>query len=234
MNKKILHDNDYDSIINVPMEGVTDSMQDDGNRVRESFKNDPRIKNILIPGECLQKRIRRLAGEIADGYKQKDIDFLVVLKGAMFFAADLSRALSEYKKNVRFHLIKTSVYSMEIKQSNDESREVKLELAPGDLRNRDIMLIEDITDQGFTMNWLMSYCTEEKKVGSLKICTLFDKILEKPSERVIKLREKIKIHHTGFYIPDVWIAGYGVDAAEDLRNLPFVASINQDHYRKKT
>jgi hypoxanthine-guanine phosphoribosyltransferase len=80
---------------------------------------------------------------------------MIVLTGAIFFAVDLGRELYDSAAiNERFHLIKTSVYGDTIKKSEEHQREVKLELEPKGIADQDILVVEDITDQGFTLSSL--------------------------------------------------------------------------------
>jgi hypoxanthine phosphoribosyltransferase len=177
--------------------------------------------------------VSAMAGEIARDYRaDKPLHVVVVLTGAIFFAADLSRELYDRAGiTARLHLIKTSVYNDTIKKPDELYRSVKLEFAPKDIEGEDILVIEDILDQGFTLTWLKKYLLLERKVSSVRICCLLDKILKSPSPEISKMREQLRIDYTGFRIPDLWVAGYGVDAAQDLRNLPCIASVNEFLYR---
>lgn len=234
MGPDILHPRDYSGIITVGEHGVIDvnASPEELRAYSERLKRDRRITGLLIPEDCLKKRISAMAGEIAGNYPvDKPLHVMVVLTGAIFFAADLCRALFDRAGiTARFHLIKTSVYDNTIKKSDEYCRAVKLEFAPKDIEGEDILVIEDILDQGFTLTWLKKYLLLERKVSSVRICCLLDKVLKRPSPQISKMREQLRIDYTGFRIPDLWVAGYGVDAAQDLRNLPCIASVNEFLY----
>ncbi|MFH0784269.1 MAG: phosphoribosyltransferase family protein [Pseudomonadota bacterium] len=235
MSPDILHLRNYSGIITVGENGVidTDASPEELRAYSERLKRDRRITGVLIPKDCLKKRVSAMAGEIARDYPaDKPLHVVVVLTGAIFFAADLSRELYDRAGiTARLHLIKTSVYNDTIKKPDEFYRAVKLEHAPKDIEGEDILVIEDILDQGFTLTWLKKYLLLERKVSSARICCLLDKILKSPSPEISKMREQLRIDYTGFRIPDLWVAGYGVDAAQDLRNLPCIASVNEFLYR---
>lgn len=183
---------------------------------------------VLIPELCLKKRIAFIADEISRDYPGSPvIHMLVVLTGSFVFAADLGRCLYErHNINICYHLIKTSVYDRTIKKSGEHYRAVKLDLEPVEIEGRDVIVVEDITDQGFTLTWLRNYLLSERRVSSVKICTLLDKRLESPTDTVKKLREELSVDYTGFIIPDLWIAGYGIDHTHEMRNVPFIFSLD--------
>lgn len=238
MSPDILHLIDYNSVINVGEHGIVDgdAFPNAFRSYNERMKSDQRIKNVLIPKECLKKRISALAGEIArDSPPDRELHIMIVLTGAIFFAVDLSQELyARAGIDVRLHLIKTSVYGDTIKKLHEQQREVLLELAPKDITDKDILVIEDITDQGFTLSWLRKYLLYKRKVASVRICCLLDKVLENPPAEIKKTREQLRIDYTGFKIPDVWVAGYGIDVAQELRNLPCIVSINESLYHTKS
>ncbi len=236
MNPDILNRRSYQSLINVGENGVIDADTSlyDLRSYAERLKRDRRIQNVLIPKECLDSRISAMSEEIARDYPPgRLLHVMVVLTGAFVFAADLGRELfNRAGINARFHLIKTSVYDDTIKKSGEHSRTVKLEITPKDIEGKDILVVEDIADQGFTLSWLKSYLLSERKVSSIQICCLLDKVLNNPSAEVRKVREQLLVDYIGFKIPDFWVAGYGVDVAQELRNLPCIVTIDESLYIK--
>ena len=234
MSPDILHLRNYSEIITVEEHGVidVDASPTLFRAYSEKLKRDRRITGLLIPRDCLKKRVSAMAGQIARDYPaDKPLHVAVILTGAIFFAVDLSRELYDRAGiTARFHLIKTSVYDDTIKKSDELSRQVTLELAPKNIGGEDILVIEDILDQGFTLTWLKKYLLLESKVTSVRICCLLDKVLKQPSPEVGRMREQLRIDYTGFRIPDIWVAGYGVDAAQDLRNLPCIVAVDEFLY----
>lgn len=235
MEPRIINESDYAQTIMVGENGVMDHESDieSHRRLSARLRLDDRIMNLLIPDDCIRKRIRSMAKDIGHDYAgSRKLDAIVVLTGAMFFASDLSRELYTFlSAGLEIHLIKTSVYDRTIKSSSEEYRTVRLDLEPKDMKNSDVLLIEDIVDQGFTLTWLVNYLVNERKVGSLKICSLINKELKNPSSRVKEMRNGIKVSYTGFNVKDIWVAGYGIDASQELRNLPFIVSINEKTFR---
>ncbi|HOO71669.1 MAG TPA: phosphoribosyltransferase family protein [Spirochaetota bacterium] len=235
MNPDVLTADRYKDVITVTERGVIDEScsSEEVGAYESRLKKDPRVKGLLIHEQCLQKRIFALADDIIRDHQGSDVmHLMVVLTGSIFFAADLSRYLYERGRvNVRIHLIKTSVYDKTIKKSGEHYRAVTLELDPREIEGKNIIVLEDITDQGFTLTWLRNYLLSERNVASVRICSLLDKELRKPSDEVKKIRDKLMVDYTGFKIPDVWVAGYGVDAAQEMRNLPCIVSINESLYQ---
>jgi len=235
MEPRVINEDDYERTITVGENGVMDHESDVEihERLSLTLMLDDRITNLLIPEDCIRKRIRSMAKDIGHDYAgSQKLDVVVVLTGAMFFASDLTRELYTFlSAGIEIHLIKTSVYDRTIKNSNEEYRTVRLDLEPKDVDNRDILLVEDIVDQGFTLTWLVNYLVNERKVRSLKICSLINKVLKNPSGRVKEMRNGIKVSYTGFKVNDIWVAGYGIDASMELRNLPFIVSINEKMFR---
>jgi len=230
---------DYEYIINVPIEGIQDSEKKDNFNMEKYQKlfSDIRVKSLLIPEKSLQNRIQYLAQSIINKSQKKSrLDFLLVLTGAFIFGADLGRQIYKISGiEVIFHTVKLSTYQDEIKGKGEINRQVKFELEPRDIENRDIIIIEDIIDQGFTLNALMDYLVKTKKVNSVKICSLLLKNLDNPSPEVIQSRKNIEsnLDYVGFTVPDIWVAGYGIDASNDFRSLPFIIGVNEDFYLSK-
>lgn len=226
---------DYERIVEVPLDGVIDHRRPERYEqiVSSQIGQDERFGRLLIPADVIKHRIQELAVEIIkDNAENKKFNLLMVLTGAFMFAADLSREI--FRQNgpeIVFHTMKLSTYRKEIKKEGESIREVDIQLDCADLTGEHIIIVEDIIDQGFTLNELKNFLLTKKKVASVKICTLLYKNLDHPTDEVTKLRDRLKIDYTGFTIPDVWVAGYGIDSGEDFRHLPFVIAVNEDYYR---
>jgi len=187
--------------------------------------NDEKIDEILISQEYIEKRVKALARKICDDYRNcKEITILVVLKGAFVFASDLAREIYCLRgPGIFFEFIKTSTYGRRIKSIGETERKVKIELEPNDIADKSILIVEDIIDQAFTLSEIRKYLINERHVDSIKICVLLDKQLSESSG----LRRSFKCDYTGFIVPDRWIAGYGLDAGENFRQLPFIVTVNE-------
>src|SRR6476469_1647408 len=171
---------------------------------------DESIGEILVQPDELQHRIRELGAEISADYAGRDLLLIGVLKGAVFFLADLMRQI-EVPCEVDFMAV--SSYG----SSTDSSGVVRiLKDLDAPLEGRDVLIVEDIVDSGLTLQYLMR-TLEARKPASLEVCAL----LTKPSRRTVDL----PVRYTGFEIPDKFAIGYGLDYAERYRNLPYVAAL---------
>ncbi|WP_457556645.1 phosphoribosyltransferase [Candidatus Harpocratesius sp.] len=237
MAPKILTLPDYEKPIEVPLDGVIDHLNPKAFEyfLSNRLNHDERCRNLLIPADVIKNRIRKLAVEIIEDNKEnKKYNFLIVLTGAFMFAADLGREIYRQSgQEIQYFIMKLSTYRKEIKKEGETIRDVDIQLDCGDLSGEHIIIIEDIIDQGFTLSELEKFLLEKKKVASVKICTLLYKNLEKPTTEVQNLRSNLKIDYIGFTVPDVWVAGYGIDSGDDFRHLPFIIAVNEEYYLRK-
>lgn len=163
----------------------------------------------LISKEKIEKRIEELAGEISKDYEGKNIEFIVVLKGATIFAVELAMKV---KPNVRFEFIEISSYS-----GTESTGVLKVNKdLKADIEGKDVLIVEDIIDTGRTLSYLKEYLFS-KNPNSLKICTL----VSKPSRRIVD----VPIEYNGFEVEDKFIVGHGFDIDGDYRNLPYIGYI---------
>ena len=168
------------------------------------------LQEILIDHETLQARIRELGQQISADYAGINNMLLVcVLKGGVMFLTDLMRHL-EVPHSIDFLAI--SSYDHGVRESSGRVR-IDMDLSQ-DIAGKHILIVEDIIDSGFTMQYILSLLAT-RNPASVRICTL----LSKPSRRKIHLN----LDYVGFEIPDKFVFGYGLDLDEYFRNLPFVA-----------
>ena len=171
------------------------------------------VETVLIEQERLQERIRELGDEISTDYHGRDLLLIGVLKGAVFFMADLMRRLT-VPCEIDFMAI--SSYGA----STDSSGVVRiLKDLDINIENRDVLVVEDIIDSGLTLSYLMRNL-EARSPSSLEVCAL----LTKPGRREID----VDVRYVGFEIPNRFVIGYGLDFAERYRNLPYVAVLHPD------
>ena len=170
-----------------------------------------RIGEILVQQDELAHRVRELAAQISADYADSEQGVLLVgvLKGALFFIADLMRALS-VPCEVDFMAV--SSYGSAT-QSSGVVRILKDLDAP--LDGRHVLIVEDIVDSGLTLQYLMRNL-KARGPASLEVCTL----LAKPVRRA-----EAEVKYVGFQIPDRFVIGYGLDHEERYRNLPYVAAL---------
>jgi hypoxanthine phosphoribosyltransferase len=194
---------------------------------------DPRIRAVLIPRSALHARVEALAAAIArDCAALEALTLVIVLKGAAAFGTDLGEALWRAGgPAVRYEFVRASTYGAAIKGPGEEQRAVRVTLPAPGLAGRDVLLVEDLVDQAFTLPHLLRALREEAGARSVRTCVLAEKELEHPSPAVRAARAGLRLDYVGFRVPDRWIAGYGIDAGEDFRNLPCIVTVNEEHYR---
>jgi hypoxanthine phosphoribosyltransferase len=171
------------------------------------------VSKVLVEEDTLRTRIAELGAEVSTDYAGKDLLLVGVLKGAVFFMADLMRHLT-IPCEVDFMAI--SSYGA----STDSSGIVRI-LKDLDINidGRDVLVVEDIIDSGLTLSYLIRNL-ESRNPASLEICAL----LTKPARREID----VHVRYTGFEIPNEFVIGYGLDYGERYRNLPYVAVLDPD------
>jgi hypoxanthine phosphoribosyltransferase len=169
---------------------------------------DSAVGEILVQRDDLEHRVKELAAEISRDYAGRPVLLIGVLKGAVFFLADLMRHL-EVDCEVDFMAV--SSYGA----STDSSGVVRiLKDLDAPIEGRDVLIVEDIVDSGLTLSYLFRML-RARGPASLEVCAL----LTKPERREIDL----PIRYVGFEIPNRFAIGYGLDYAERYRNLPYVA-----------
>jgi hypoxanthine phosphoribosyltransferase len=171
---------------------------------------DPRIGEILVQADDLKNRVRALGQEISRDYADRDLLLVGVLKGAVFFLADLMRHI-DIACEVDFMAVAS--YG----SATDSSGVVRiLKDLDRAIAGRHVLIVEDIVDSGLTLQYLMRNLGA-RDPASLEVCAL----LTKPERRKVEL----PIRYVGFEIPNRFAIGYGLDHDEHLRNLPYVAAL---------
>ena len=169
------------------------------------------VSEVLIEEQRLQDRVRQLGAEISADYAGRDLLLVGVLKGAVFFMADLMRAIG-VPCEIDFMAI--SSYGA----SHDSSGVVRiLKDLDINIEGRHVLVVEDIIDSGLTLSYLMRNL-ESRAPASLGVCAL----LTKPERREIE----VEVRYVGFEIPNRFVIGYGLDYAERYRNLPYLGVLD--------
>jgi hypoxanthine phosphoribosyltransferase len=171
------------------------------------------VSEILIDEDTLKGRISELGEEISRDYDGRDLLLVGVLKGAVFFMADLMRELT-VPCEIDFMAI--SSYGAQTDSSGVVRILKDLDI---NIAGRDVLVVEDIIDSGLTLSYLMRNL-RARKPATLEICAL----MTKPERREID----VPVRYTGFEIPNKFVIGYGLDFAERYRNLPYVAVLHPD------
>jgi len=164
----------------------------------------------VVEAEQLQARVQELAAQISRDYAGRELLLLGVLKGAVFFLADLMRHVD---LPCELDFMAVSSYGS-LTASSGVVRILKDLDAP--IEGKDVLIVEDIVDSGLTLNYLLRNL-RGRDPRSLEVCAL----LVKPGRRKIDL----PIRYVGFEIPNHYVVGYGLDLDQRYRNLPYVAAV---------
>jgi hypoxanthine phosphoribosyltransferase len=165
----------------------------------------------LFSAEQIKARVAEIGAQITAEYAEKDLVLIGVLKGSCIFMADLMR---EIDLNLSIDFMAVSSYKDGTVSTGDV--EILKDLT-NPIRGKDVIVCEDIVDTGLTLFRLMEILGS-RGANSLRIATLLDK----PEPRI---KKELKIDYCGFQIPNKFVVGYGLDAANRYRNLPFIGVV---------
>ncbi|OGO57838.1 MAG: hypoxanthine phosphoribosyltransferase [Chloroflexi bacterium RBG_19FT_COMBO_47_15] len=166
---------------------------------------------VLITQDEIRQAVAKLASEIRRDYQDKQPLLIGILKGSFVFMADLVRELG---LPVEVDFVKLSSYGSGTETSG------KVKVVQGlktPIKDRDVLVVEDIVDTGLTVSFLMNHL-RKKKPASLKLCALTDK----PSRHEVP----VAIDYLGFTVPNKFIVGYGIDWNEQFRYLKDICCID--------
>ena len=175
------------------------------------------ILTVLLSEEEIRAKVAELGAQITEDYAGKTPFLLGVLKGCYVFMADLVRTIDLH---CSMDFMAVSSYgggtstTGAVRITKDLSR---------DIEGKDVIIVEDILDSGVTLSYLTKYL-ENRRPASIRIVTLLDK----PSRR----RADIRPDYCGFTVPDEFVVGYGLDYAEDYRNLPYIGILKPEIYSR--
>ncbi len=162
--------------------------------------------------EQILKRVKELGQEISRDYKSKDLILVGVLKGSLYFFADLTR---EIDIPIQLDFISIGVYP----HTTNETGVVRIvKDLDVDITGKHVIVIEDIIRTGLTIGYLVQNL-ESRRPASVKVCSLF----VNPAQQLIN----VPISYSGFEISDTWLMGYGMDVKEFGRNLPYIVKTSK-------
>jgi hypoxanthine phosphoribosyltransferase len=173
------------------------------------------LQKVLLTEEEILARVQEMAADIWRDYAGKDLLLVGVLKGAILVMADLMRALPG---TVPMDWMAISSYGSGTKSSGVVRIIKDLDT---DITGRHVLIVEDIIDSGLTLSWIRSNL-QSRSPASVEICTL----LRKPEVAKVE----IDVRYVGFDIPNEFVVGYGLDYAEQYRNLRVVGTLNPSVY----
>jgi hypoxanthine phosphoribosyltransferase len=166
---------------------------------------------VLLDEASIRRRVADLGQQIADDFAGRDLRLITVLKGGLFFLADLCRAIDA---PLSLDFLAVSPYEPGqggvVRMTKDLS---------DDIDGAYVVLVEDVIDTGLTVNYVLSLLRAHAP-ATLSVCTLFDK----PTRRIAD----VPIGYRGFTLPDRFLVGYGLDIGGRFRNLPFVATLRDE------
>ena len=175
------------------------------------------VEKIMISAEQIARRIQELAAQLDQQYNGRKPLVVCILKGSTIFFADLIRSM---QSTMEVDFMAVSSYGSGTVSTGE--LKIKKDLTV-DIAGRDVLLVEDIIDSGNTL-YRLKQMLHERKPASLNIVTLLDK----PQRREVP----IEPDYTGFVIEDEFVIGYGLDYAEEYRNLPYVGVLKRCVYEK--
>lgn len=190
------------------MGSVIGSSDDELNKEEDgSVDIEKKVWEVLCSEEEIQQRTRELGLEITNAYKDKNLFVVSLLRGSFVFAADLVRRI-DLKVKVDF------MTSSSYEHGEESSGTVQiLNDIEEDLSGYDVLVVDDITDSGLTMSYVVNHL-KTKNPNSVKSCVLLDK----PTRRKVVLAPD----YIGFTIPDRFVVGYGLNYGDYYRNVPYV------------
>jgi hypoxanthine phosphoribosyltransferase len=166
---------------------------------------------VLVDEVAIRERVAELGAQIAEDFSGDDVRFITVLRGGLFFLADLCRA-TELPLSIDFMAV--SPYEVGIGGTVRVTKDLS-----DDIAGASVVLVEDVVDTGLTVNYVLSLLRAHKP-ARLEVCALLDK----PARRIAD----VPIAYRGFELPDHFVVGYGLDLLGRYRNLPYVASLHDD------
>lgn len=168
------------------------------------------VAGVLVPESSIGERVRELGRRITVDHAGRDLVLVTVLRGGVFFLADLCRAI-DLPLRLEFMAVSTYVGAPggHVRVTKD---------LDGPIEGASVVVVEDIVDTGLTLNFILGMLAA-RGPASLEVCALLDKDVRRIAD--------VRIEYRGFRIPDSFVVGYGLDLAGTLRNLPYVASLDE-------
>ncbi|MDI3536546.1 MAG: hypoxanthine phosphoribosyltransferase [Eubacteriaceae bacterium] len=173
------------------------------------------IQEVLVDEAALKKRISEMGQELTKAYQDKNPLLIGVLKGSAVFMADLIRVMDV---PMEIDFLKASSYGNEARSSGTVQLKTDISM---DVKDRYILLVEDIIDTGNTLKFLME-SFETMGAREVKVCSLLNK-----HER---REQQVTADYIGFEIPNEFVVGYGLDFAQKYRNLPYIGILKKEVY----
>jgi hypoxanthine phosphoribosyltransferase len=179
---------------------------------------DERIGEVFLDADAIARRVAELGAEITRDYRGQELLLVSILRGALFFVADLIRAIDV---PLELDFLAISSYTEEHAQTGARAIRFLKDLDQP-VKDKSILIVEDMVDSGLTLHYIMR-SLGLRRPRSLEICTFFDR----PHQRLVD----IDVRYRGFEVPDDFFVGYGFDYRQSFRNLPYVAYLRLGPYQ---
>lgn len=164
----------------------------------------------FLDAETIARRVRELGCEITADYQGREILLISILRGSLFFVADLARAI---EVPLEMDFLAISSYTAEHRETGARAIRFLKDLDQP-VKDKHVLVIEDVIDSGLTLHYILRSLAL-RRPQTLEVCTLFDR----PLQRLVE----IDVRYRGFEVPDDFFVGYGFDYRQSFRNLPYVA-----------
>jgi hypoxanthine phosphoribosyltransferase len=174
---------------------------------------EDRIGEIYLGEDAIDRRVAELGSRITRDYQGHDLLLISILKGAVFFMADLARAID---LPLEMDFLAISSYMHEHEETGKKAIRFLKDLDKP-IKDKSVLVIEDMIDSGLTLHYIMRSLAL-RRPRSLEVCTLFDR----PHQRLVD----IDVRYVGFEVPDDFFVGYGFDYRQLFRNIPHVAYLH--------
>ena len=171
------------------------------------------VPRVFLTADQIRNRVQQMGRQITADYPDGPLYLIAILKGAFVFLADLSRAI---QTTTRIEFIGISSYGQNKTTSGQVKVTKDLDVS---IEGHHVLIVEDIVDSGVTLNYLKNLL-DQRRPKSLRIATLLDK----PERR----QRPVDVSYVGFQIPDEFVVGYGLDFAEDYRNLSDICVLTEE------
>ena len=175
----------------------------------------PDIEEVLISEQDLNRRVAELADEVRRHYAGQDLVLVGVLKGAIMFMTDLARQIPV---PLEMDFMAVSSYGNATQSSGVVRITKDLD---GSIEGRNVLVVEDVVDSGATLRYLLENL-RNRNPASLRVCALLNKRVPRKAD--------VTVEHVGFEIPNRFVVGYGLDYAENYRNLPYIGVLRTSVY----
>ena len=174
--------------------------------------------DVFLSEETIHARVKELGAQITRDYRGDALLLVSILKGAIYFMADLARAID---LPLEMDFLAISSYVQEHREAGKKAIRFLKDL-DRPVKDANILIVEDIIDTGLTLHYILR-SLNLRRPRSLEVCTLLDR----PEQRLVEF----DVRYRGFEVPDDFFVGYGFDDRQSLRNIPYIAYLRVDDTR---